>query len=288
MQWHLAAGFELNARLTSITDLNSRLGMYRIPVSVVLLLLFLSARSMDLTVEVNAQAQYTIPVNWQLPPGQVKIAVPATPKWAHDAVLDAMRIWNEGQLWFKEKYFKTGEVYTLIESASGIEVRFVYRDQSNTGTILETPKGRVISLRLTDSNNNTISDAVLASCTAHELGHILGLGHTSVHLDLMWGLVVPGAPSTLDLYAVHLLAGGLKERVIVTLPSNIPYVAVPEYADSARSVSKTTKTVSSTTQAIRVRSGEIDYAPYTIAVVSVIALLLAGFIFSRRRTSFSG
>jgi hypothetical protein len=243
---------------------------------------------MSLTVEVNAQAQYTIPVSWQLAPGQVKIAVPATPKWAHDAVLDAMRIWNEGQLWFKEKYFKMGEVYTFSEFASVIEVRFVYGDQSSTGAVLETPKGRVISLRLTDSNNNTISNVVLASCSAHELGHILGLGHTSVHLDLMGGLVVPGAPSTLDLYAVHLLAGGLKERVIVTLRSDIPYVAVPEYVDGVRAVSKTTKIVDSTTQSIGSGTTKDDYALYTVAMVSIVALFLAGFMVSRRRRSSRG
>jgi len=252
---------------------------------VVLLLLALSARGMAPTVEVNAQAQYTIPVNWQLAPGQVKIAVPATPKWAHDAVLDAMRIWNEGQLWFKEKYFKTGEVYTFSESVSGIEVRFVYRDQSTTGVVLESPRGRVISLRLTDLNNNTISNVVLASCSAHELGHILGLGHTSVHLDLMGGLVAPGAPSTLDLYAVHLLAGGLKERVIVTLPSDIPYVDLPEYVDGVRTVGKTTRIVDSTTQSIGSGTIKDDYAPYIVAMVSIVALLLIGFMVSRRRRS---
>jgi len=250
-----------------------------------LLLLYLSAGDMALTVEVNAQEQYTIPVTWRLPPGQVKIVVPATPRWAHDAVLDAMRIWNEGQLWFKEKYFKTGEVYTFSESASGVEVRFVYRDQGSTGVVLETPAGRMISLRLTDSNNNTISRDVIASCSAHELGHILGLGHTSVHLDLMWGLVVPGVPSTLDLYAVHMLAGGLKERVIVALPSGIPYVSVPEYVDRVGAVSKTTKTVDSTARTIGSETSKTDYTPYIAAAMSIVALLLTGFMISKRRRS---
>jgi hypothetical protein len=181
--------------------------------------------------QVATETQYTIPVNWQFPAGEVKIAIPATPKWAHDAVLDALRIWNEAQLWFKEKYFKTGEVYTLIESASGVQVVFVYKDQDHCGVVLDTPRGRVISLRLTDSYNKTLSAVVVTSCAAHELGHILGLGHASVRPELMSDLVVPAAPSTLDLYAVHLLAGGLKDRTIVTLPSDIAYVAVPEFLD---------------------------------------------------------
>ena len=218
---------EQNTRLTSVAEPSLRLALCRIPISVALLLLFLSAKNMAPTVEADAQTQYTIPVNWQLPPGQVNIAVPATPEWAHDAVLDALRIWNEAQLWVKEKIFKTGEVYMFSESASGTEVRFVYRDQSGCGAVLDTPKGRVISLRLMDSFNKTISPVVVTSCAAHELGHILGVGHTSVHLDLMSGLVIPAAPSTLDLYAVHLLAGGLKERTIVTLPSDITYARAP-------------------------------------------------------------
>jgi len=110
-------------------------------------------------------------------------------------------------------------------------VRFVYQDQSSCGAVLDTPKGREVSLRLTDSFDNMISSPVVTSCAAHELGHILGLGHPPVELDLMSALVVPAAPSTLDLYAVHLLAGGLKERTIVTLPSDIAYVAVPEFSD---------------------------------------------------------
>lgn len=205
--------------------------MSHITLLLVLLSLFPLARSTTPMAQAATETQYTIPVNWQLPAGEVKIAIPATPKWAHDAVLDALRIWNEAQLWFKERYFKTGEVYTLIESASGVQVVFVYKDQDHCGVVLETPGGRVISLRLTDSNNKTISAVVVTSCAAHELGHILGLGHASVKLELMSDLVVPAAPSTLDLYAVHLLAGGLKERTIVTLPSDIAYVAVPEFLD---------------------------------------------------------
>lgn len=202
-----------------------------------LLFLFLSAITMTRAAQVAAQIQYRIPVNWQLPPGQVNIVIPATPEWAHDVVADALRIWNDAQVWFKEKYFNTGEVYRFTEYVSGVEVRFVYRDQTSCGTIVEAPNGRVISLLLTNIHNVTLPSGLVTRCAEHELGHILGLGHTSVDDDLMsTSGAGPATPSTLDLYAVHLLAGGLKQRTTVTLPSDIAYAAVPEFLDPAVTV----------------------------------------------------
>jgi hypothetical protein len=71
----------------------------------------------------------------------------------------------------------------------------------------------------------------------HELGHVLGLGHANATYasDVMahglWSSRMQ--PSTLDLYAIHMLAEG-QYGGVVTQPSTIPYtffggLAVPEF-----------------------------------------------------------
>jgi hypothetical protein len=72
---------------------------------------------------------------------------------------------------------------------------------------------------------------MFAAVIMHELGHALGLDHATGKDDLMYTGVdqLPPSyslPSTLDLYALWLLASGTDQRV-VSLPISIPYALPP-------------------------------------------------------------
>jgi hypothetical protein len=64
----------------------------------------------------------------------------------------------------------------------------------------------------------------------HEFGHALGIGHVNFEEphDMMRVWFEPDWQiSTLDLYAIHVLASGSAPSQILTLPDNIPYELVP-------------------------------------------------------------
>jgi hypothetical protein len=199
-----------------------------IPVLFLFLFLVLSASSL-VNVHGQVQTQYSIPVHPAQVGFNVDIQIPSQPAWAHQAVLDAMGIWNQAQTWFKETYYPTGRAYKFAESPSGnIHVIFEYLVDSYCGST-----GDDIRLVLSNGKNETQSPAVVTSCALHEFGHLLGLEHTKVSRDLMstdpWS--PPSYPSTLDLYAVHMQCEGLVTvRKTVYLPNDIPYMTVPEEA----------------------------------------------------------
>lgn len=104
-----------------------------------------------------------------------------------------------------------------------------------------------VSLVLTFYDGSALTQSQLQALTTHELGHALGLDHTTFsELDLM-NHVSPShsvnLPSTLNLYAVYLLSKTSNMRTQpstpVPLPSNIlytetPQTAVPEFDSTAR------------------------------------------------------
>jgi hypothetical protein len=78
------------------------------------------------------------------------------------------------------------------------------------------------------------SEAGILAVTMHELGHALGLGHTSATDDLMYksadAYATPSYsvyPSTLDLFGVVTLAKGSRIPTRVTLPDAVPYLLFP-------------------------------------------------------------
>jgi hypothetical protein len=178
----------------------------------------------------------------------IGVEIPSNVSWAHDQVVNSLKIWNQAQLWFAETYFPSSQVYTFVESSSGpvivgfIENHDAYEAQcSKYGNSSVGCAGQAwVYFDMSYFANG--SEWWFQHTSTHEFGHVLGLGHSLVNGDLMcadWTYCpdTPAVltPSTLDLYAVHMLAAGMAvPKKGVTLPSYIPFQifsqgTVPEY-----------------------------------------------------------
>ncbi len=168
--------------------------------------------------------------------------------YVRQAVLDAMNTWVAAQQWFTSTYMSgTGKLFIFSETMSNpTSIITITFNQTQTrpdwgwtwcqgwydlrGTIVKITCN--ISLDLTLSSGAVVNQTQLQAIATHELGHSLGLDHTTFsEYDLMnhfsLGHVII-YPSTLNLYAVYLLskANGNRNNLpigSVSLPSNIPY-----------------------------------------------------------------
>jgi hypothetical protein len=220
--------------------------MLRTQFKIVVALLLISAIALTPSVQAAAQTQYTIPLGesrWN----QYELAfkVPTSPKWAHQVVLAAMDLWNQAQEWFKDTYYPNGQVYHLSESQSSKNLIVFdhvfnpdYSGTTNGTRSRKTTTESEIVLVLVYADGSPLPPDILLGVAVHEFGHVLSLGHTSVANDLMCTRELyqctdnNGVPSTLDLYAVHVVAGGELPRS-VTLPANIAYMSAPVKPPSA-------------------------------------------------------
>jgi hypothetical protein len=187
---------------------------------------------------VHADPDYWIPTFGEIwATRTIYVNIPKTPAKAHDMTVQVLTIWNAAQLWFASRYYSNSPVYTLKESSSG-SVSVVFTDQATVDSIAQgeksdtgwtTNKGDPY---LTGSTVYLVTTKIWLYLVLHEFGHVLGLGHikvksesakTCIYPDLMCHFVYDEYPSTLDLYALHLLAGALRPDK-VNLPVNIPYV----------------------------------------------------------------
>lgn len=155
--------------------------------------------------------------------------------WQRNQTYEAMRIWNQAQLWFAREYFPNSSVYTFQEDDGSAQVQVRILDQTTVvGTIqgwttYRARNGTMESASVQIAAKNSKEAVFLLSL--HEFGHVLGIGHVSCCKgDLMNPYPVTRSalpvPSTLDLYAVHVLASGDPVPSYVLLPAKIPYQAL--------------------------------------------------------------
>jgi len=164
------------------------------------------------------------------------------PRWAHDVVLNATIAWNRAQVWG-------------VVNGSGVVYRFVEADAASATSKISFSMpsayagiavGWTIYKYAAGSKTNVVStqtyltpmvfnEANAANATArnygfwlalHELGRILGLGSVLDGKDIMEPRYTPARISqtpnlsTLDLYALHVLAQG-SAPTFVTLPDGL-------------------------------------------------------------------
>ena len=192
-----------------------------------------------MTTPAYASTQPSIPIDGRYSTLTIKIYIPTTPQWAHDIVLNATIAWNHAQVWSLQN--GTGAVYEFVvtndESATS-KVSFsmpaAYATIAVGWTIYKFVPGsrtNVISTQ-TYLTPTVFNEANANNATArrygfwlalHELGRILGLGSVLDGKDIMEPRYTPArinqVPnlSTLDLYALHVLAQG-NAPTFVTLP----------------------------------------------------------------------
>jgi len=164
-------------------------------------------------------------------------------QWQQNATLEAMQLWNQAQLWFDREYFPNSSVYIFQIGDSSAPVQVTLVDSTTvTGNILgwtdyQTESGVIESASVKIASTNSTHAALVLS--AHELGHVLGLGDDFMccKSDLMntYPIVnnVSALPTTLDLYALHVLSIANVIPSFVWLSNEIPYetaLSTPQYS----------------------------------------------------------
>ncbi|HXZ90643.1 MAG TPA: hypothetical protein VEG61_06250 [Candidatus Dormibacteraeota bacterium] len=194
-------------------------------------------------IPVHASSQPSIPINGRYSTLTIKIYIPPSPKWAHDVVLNATIAWNRAQLWNLQNN-PTATLYTFLETDDGTATSTVsftmpaaYAAIAVGWTTYKFTPGSRTSIASTQTyfTPTVFNDAQAGNATAreyafwlslHELGRVLGLGSVLDGHDIMEPRYTPQRVtqvprlSTLDLYAIHVLAQGSAPK-FVTLPDGV-------------------------------------------------------------------
>jgi hypothetical protein len=191
----------------------------------------------------HATTQPSIPITGRYSELTIKIFIPSSPQWAYDVVLNATNAWNQAQLWYLQNT-PSATAYTFVETNDGTATSAVsfsmpaeFASIAVGWTSYKFAAGSRTSITSTQTylTPRIFNDAGASNATArryafwlalHELGRILGLGSVLDGKDIMEPRYTPervsGTPmlSTLDLYAVHVLAEG-QAPTFVTLPYGV-------------------------------------------------------------------
>jgi len=216
---------------------------------------------------------------------------------ATKAVRNAVLTWNLAQQWFITTYMGgKGSPLMLYETNSSsdsmITVTF-NRTQTvddlgrTTSEEFHDQQGNFakvfakISIDLKWKDGKPLTNVELQTLATHELGHALGLDHTSFNTsDLMNPVPTVMFPSTLNLYAVYVLSqisniNDLPQQPI-TLPGIIPYSTLSQDQLSlvnSVEVQSVTATTQSAPQLAGFMSGPLPYLGIFILLASVVIML---------------
>jgi hypothetical protein len=197
----------------------------------------------------HASTQPSIPINGRYSTLTIKIYIPQHPKWAHDVVLNATIAWNQAQAW-NQQVGGSARLYQFVETDDGSASAIVsfsmpaaYAGIAVGWTNYKFAPGSRTTVVSTQTylNPSIFNDAQANNMTArryafwlalHELGRILGLGSILDGQDIMEPRYTPQRISqvpklsTLDLYAIHVLAQG-STPTFVTLPDGVQNQLTP-------------------------------------------------------------
>jgi hypothetical protein len=204
--------------------------------------------------------------------------------------------WNLAQQWFITTYMgRVGTPILFFETNSSSE-SIVTINFNQTQTIDDLGRTNSqefhdqqgvfakvdveISIDLAWKDGKALTDAELQTLATHELGHALGLDHTTFSTsDLMNHVPTVMFPSTLNLYAVYLLSRSTSVNDLpqqpVTLPGIIPYAMISQAElDSVNIpvVQTVTTSVASISQLISA-SGPWPYLAFLILLAGVVVML---------------
>lgn len=187
--------------------------------------------------------QPSIPINGRFANNIITIRIPATPRWAHDVVLNATIAWNYAQTWYA-RYNASTPRFTFVELGDGHATATVSFDmpkayagiavgwteytfaRGSRTTIVSTKTYLDPSVFNQAQEQNATARRIAFWLALHELGRILGLGSVLDGQDIMEPRAMPERVnevprlSTLDLYAIRVLASG-NAPPFVTLPDGV-------------------------------------------------------------------
>jgi hypothetical protein len=190
---------------------------------------------------VPVHADVSIPIIGRYSTLLIPLYIPPSPKWAHNVVLKAAIAWNNAELWENQNN-NSASCYTFVETNDGTATSTIsfsmpkaYAGIAVGWTNYDFAPGSRTAIVGTQTflDPEVFNQSQSGNVTAwryafrlalHELGRIQGLGSVLDRQDIMDPLGTPQrakeAPnlSTLDLFALHVLASGNSPQ-FVTLPA---------------------------------------------------------------------